>query len=64
MRDLAAASLTTAFNLAIGGGALLGGLLLDSFGLTVLPWSAVAIIAVALVFTVVTDRRRMAAHPS
>ena len=38
IRDLAAASLTTAFNLAIGGGALLGGLLLDNFGLTVLPW--------------------------
>ena len=62
IRDLAAASLTTAFNLAIGGGALLGGLLLDNYGLTVLPWSAVAIIAVALAFTVMTDRRRVASH--
>ena len=62
IRDLAAASLTTAFNLAIGAGALLGGLLLDGFGLAVLPWVAVALYAVTLVFIVATDKRREAAH--
>ncbi len=64
IRDLAAAWLTTAFNLAIGGGALLGGLLLDSFGIAVLPWFGAAIIAAGLVFAVATDRARIKAHPS
>jgi len=64
IRDLAAAWLTTAFNLAIGGGALLGGLLLDGFGIEVLPWFGAAIIAVGLVFVLATDRARIKAHPS
>jgi predicted MFS family arabinose efflux permease len=64
IRDLAAASLTTAFNIAIGAGALLGGLLLDGLGLAALPWAAAALYGVALVFIVVTDRRREAAHPT
>jgi len=64
IRDLAAASLTTAFNLAIGAGALLGGLLLDGFGLALLPWVAAALYAAALVFIVATDRRREAVHPT
>jgi predicted MFS family arabinose efflux permease len=64
IRDLAAAWLTTAFNLAIGGGALLGGLLLDNFGIGVLPWFGAAIIAAGLVFVLLTDRARIKAHPS
>jgi predicted MFS family arabinose efflux permease len=64
IRDLAAASLTTAFNIAIGAGALLGGLLLDGFGLAVLPWAAAAFYALALVFIIATDKRREAAHPT
>ena len=64
IRDLAAASLTTAFNLAIGAGALLGGFLLDGFGLAVLPWVAAALYGAALVFIIATDRRREAAHPT
>ena len=64
IRDLAAAWLTTAFNLAIGGGALLGGLLLDNLGIGVLPWFGAAIIAVGLVFVLATDRVRIKAHPS
>jgi DHA1 family inner membrane transport protein len=63
IRDIAAASLTTAFNLAIGGGALIGGILLDRLGIAVLPWAAAAILSVGLVFTLVTDRRRIAVHP-
>lgn len=62
IRDLAAAWLTTAFNVAIGGGALLGGVLLDQFGIAVLPWIASAIIATALVFVLASDRARLAVH--
>ncbi|AYF97456.1 MFS transporter [Protaetiibacter intestinalis] len=62
IRDLAAAWLTTAFNLAIGGGALLGGALLDGLGIAVLPWFAAAIIAAGLVFVLATDRTRIALH--
>ncbi len=62
IRDLAAAWLTTAFNVAIGGGALLGGVLLDRFGIAVLPWIAAAIVAAGLAFVLATDRKRMSAH--
>ena len=41
MRDLAAALQTTAFNIGIGGGALVGGLLLEPFGLGSLPLAAI-----------------------
>lgn len=64
IRDIAAAMLTTAFNLAIGGGALLGGILLDAYGIEVLPWAAAAIVLVSLAFILATDKRRIAAHPS
>jgi len=60
IRDIAAAYLTTSFNFAIGGGALLGGILLDSFGLTVLPWGLIAFMVAALVFVLITDARRVA----
>ena len=53
MRDTASAWLTIAFNLAIGLGALVGGFLLDGFGIAVLPWAEVALIAVALAFVLV-----------
>jgi predicted MFS family arabinose efflux permease len=62
IRDLAAAWLTTAFNVAIGGGALLGGVLLDHLGIAVLPWVAAAIIAAGLAFVLASDRARLAAH--
>lgn len=62
IRDLAAAWLTTAFNAAIGGGALLGGVLLDQLGIEVLPWIGAAIIGVALVWVLATDRARLAVH--
>ncbi len=62
MRDTASAWLTIAFNLAIGLGALVGGGLLDGFGIASLPWAEAALIAVALVFVLATDRRRIASQ--
>jgi DHA1 family inner membrane transport protein len=59
IRDIAAAFLTTSFNVAIGGGALLGGILLDGFGLTVLPWGLIACVVVGLAFVLITDARKV-----
>lgn len=59
LRDTASAWLTLSFNLAIGGGALLGGVVLDVSGITVLPWVLVAGVALALVFVVITDPVRL-----
>jgi len=55
IRDFASALVTTSFNLAIGGGAFIGGLLLDGFGLTILPWGLIAFVAAGLAFVLVTD---------
>jgi DHA1 family inner membrane transport protein len=63
LRDIGAAWTTIAFNVSIGGGALLGGLLLDGFGIGVLPFGEVAFVVAALVFVLVTDRFRIARHP-
>lgn len=64
MRDIAAAYLTTSFNAAIGGGALIGGLLLTSAGVGVLPFVNAGGLVLAMVFSVLADawlRRREAA---
>ena len=61
IRDMAAAFLTTSFNIAIGGGALVGGLLLSNVGVAVLPFADVVIMVVAIVMIFVSDavlRRR------
>lgn len=63
IRDQAAAWLTISFNIAIGGGALLGGIVLDGFGIGMLPWVEVGLVFAALVFVLSTDRIRMRAHP-
>ena len=55
VRDLASALVTTSFNLAIGGGALIGSLLLDAYGVAVLPWGLIVGVAIGLVFVLVTD---------
>ena len=55
MRDLAAALFTTSFNFAIGFGALVGGLLLDQFGVISLPAVDVAIITVGVAFMLVSN---------
>ena len=60
MRDLAAALQTTAFNIGIGGGALLGGLLLDETGIGSLPIAAVVFLGVGLVVSVGFDSARLA----
>ena len=63
IRDTASAFYTTAFNAGIGGGALLGALLLNTVGLTVIPWVYVGLLLLALALVIVTDRisRRRAA---
>jgi predicted MFS family arabinose efflux permease len=48
IRDLASAWMTTAFNVGIGGGALVGAALLPLGGVEVLPWVGAAVMAVAL----------------
>ena len=55
MRDVASAYQTTAFNAAIGGGALLGGLILDRWSIFAIPFVDVAITVVALVFLFIGD---------
>ena len=57
IRDLGAALLTTSFNIAIGGGALIGGLLLDSAGLLVLPVVEAVVIVLAILVLVLADAR-------
>ena len=65
LRDTASAWLTISFNIAIAGGALVGGFVLDGLGVAALPWVLVVAVAVALVFVLITDgaRTRAAAHP-
>jgi predicted MFS family arabinose efflux permease len=62
LRDFASAMVTTSFNIGIGGGALVGGLLLDRVGIESLPWFDVALTALGLVIltagTIAIARRR------
>lgn len=65
IRDVASAYLTTSFNIAIGGGAAIGALLLDRTDITVLPFVDVAITLAAIVVFLIGDgivRRRLAAR--
>jgi MFS transporter, DHA1 family, inner membrane transport protein len=64
LRDLGSAWVTIAFNVSIGGGALLGGVLLDSWGIASLPFATVVLLLAGLVFALATDRFRIARHPS
>lgn len=61
IRDLASAFLTTSFNIAIGGGAAVGGLLLTGYGVGVLPFATAVLGVVAIAFGLTADaalRRR------
>jgi MFS transporter, DHA1 family, inner membrane transport protein len=58
VRDLSSSALTTAFNIAIGGGALIGGVLLDTFGVGVLPLADAVLAVLGLGLLIVTDLRR------
>lgn len=57
MRGLAAALQTTAFNIGIGGGAIVGGLVVEGSGLAALPWVALALILLGLATSLVFDAR-------
>ncbi|MET0888245.1 MAG: MFS transporter [Mycetocola sp.] len=59
-RDFAAALQTTAFNVGIGGGALLGGLLLDRNGIQSLPFALIVFLAGGLIVMIGTDAARSA----
>ena len=66
LRDVSAAFVTTSFNVGIGGGALIGSLMLDGWGLQTLPFADVVITAGAIVLIVVTARvirRRSGSNP-
>ncbi|MFF4795982.1 MFS transporter [Streptomyces sp. NPDC001276] len=54
--DIAQSLLVTCWNLGIAGAALAGGLILDHGGPTVLPWSALALLATALTITTAAHR--------
>ncbi len=56
IRDLSAAWLTVAFNVGIGGGALIGGLILDRAGVGVLPFVEAAVITLGIVLLLLSDR--------
>ena len=61
MRDNAASYITTSFNAAIGGGALVGGILLDRISILSLPFAYVVLAFAGLVVAVAGDawlRRR------
>ena len=64
IRDLTGAIVTTAFNSAIGLGALLGGVVLDELGIAVVPCVAAAVVATGVVWVLATDKARIAAHPA
>lgn len=61
-RDVAGALQTTAFNVGIGGGALLGAVLLGSAGLGALPVTAAAILGVGLVLSFAPELLRLGAR--
>jgi predicted MFS family arabinose efflux permease len=63
LRDIGSAWVTISFNVAIGGGAFLGGRLLDGFGVASVPFAGVAMIVAGLGFMLATDRFRIARHP-
>ncbi len=56
IRDAAAAFYTTAFNIGIGGGALLGAALYNTLGLEALPWVFVGILVLSFAIVLVTSR--------
>jgi len=60
MRDLAAALQTTAFNIGIGAGALIGGLLLEGVGIGSLPLVEIAFLFAGVVVFLVFDAIRVA----
>lgn len=64
IRDLTGAVVTTAFNSAIGLGALLGGVVFDGLGLVLVPWVAAGVVAAGLAWVLATDGARIRFHPA
>ena len=69
IRDAASAFYTSAFNIGIGGGALVGAVALETLGLAALPWIFTGILVVSIGLIVASDailrtrgRRRVLAH--
>jgi len=64
-RDTASALQVVFFNLGIGGGAYIGGLLLDGFGVELLPFVNIGMLVAAVALIIVTDAwlRKRAARP-
>lgn len=60
LRDFAGAMRTTAWNLGIGGGSFVGGLLLVPLGISSLPYLGVGILFVAIAVALVARRRERA----
>ncbi len=56
LRDVSSAYVATSFNIGIGGGAFIGGLLLDGYGIGVLPFIDAAVTVVGILLIVVADR--------
>lgn len=57
MRDIAAAYLTTSFNIGIGAGALIGAVLLDTLGVGALPFVTAGLTLLAVIVFLVGDVR-------
>ena len=60
LRDFAGAMRTTAWNLGIGGGSFIGGLLLVPFGLAALPYIGASVLVAGSVVALVARRRERA----
>ena len=56
LRDVSSAYFTTSFNIGIGSGAFIGGLLLDQYGLGVLPFVDVAVTIAGILLILFTNR--------
>jgi len=71
IRDASSAWYTSSFNLAIGFGAFLGGAMLNTYGLRVLPFADFALLLAGLVLIIVSnailrsrERKRVASRPT
>jgi len=61
-RDTASAIYTTAFNVGIGGGALVGGAIYAAWGVLAVPWASLGILVASMLFFAVTVRSWSRSH--
>jgi predicted MFS family arabinose efflux permease len=57
--DVAQAMLVTTWNAAISGGGIIGGILIESVGIKIIPWSILVLIAVAFIITTTVSQNNM-----